>query len=94
MIIECAFGRLKGRFEALRRPMDINLDDVPCVIHACFILHNICELKNKKLHEETVQNSINIEKDSQPLCQHRKFTNSITEENGKTIRNSFLKYFD
>ena len=94
MIIECAFGRLKGRFGALRRPMDINLDDVPCVIHACFILHNICELKNEKLHEETVQKPINIEKDSQPLGQNHRITNSIAEENGKAIRNIFVKYFD
>ena len=94
MTIECAFGRLKGRFGALRRPMDINVDDVPCVIHACFILHNICELKNEKLHEETVQKSIIIEKDSQPLGQHHRITNSITEENGKAIRNIFVKYFD
>ena len=52
--------------------MDINLDDVPCVIHSCFIFHNICELNNETLHEETVQKSINIEKDSQPLCQHHR----------------------
>lgn len=29
MIIECAFGRLKARFGALKRSMDINLDDLP-----------------------------------------------------------------
>jgi hypothetical protein len=27
MVIECAFGRLKGRFGALRREMDINIDE-------------------------------------------------------------------
>ena len=67
MPIECAFGRLKGRFGALRRPMDIILDDIPYVIHSCFILHNICELKNEKLHEEVVQKSINIERLPAPL---------------------------
>ena len=46
MIIECAFGRMKARFGCLRRGMDINLNDLPAVIHACFILHNYCELKN------------------------------------------------
>ncbi|KAF3848896.1 hypothetical protein F7725_015393 [Dissostichus mawsoni] len=43
MVIECAFGRLKARFAALRRPMDINLDDLPHVIYSCFVLHNFCE---------------------------------------------------
>nr|XP_055049667.1 uncharacterized protein LOC129435355 [Misgurnus anguillicaudatus] len=40
MVIECAIGRLKARFAALRRPMDINLLDLPSVIYACFVLHN------------------------------------------------------
>lgn len=44
-IIECAFGRLKARFGALRRAMDINIDELPYVIYACFILHNFCEKK-------------------------------------------------
>ena len=43
MIIECAFGCLKARFAALKRPMDINLQDLPHVIYACFVLHNFCE---------------------------------------------------
>ena len=44
MVIECSFGRLKARFGLLRRAMDINLDELPHVIHACFVLHNFCEL--------------------------------------------------
>lgn len=32
--IECAFGKLKGRFGCLRWPMDINLKDLPMVIHS------------------------------------------------------------
>ena len=28
-VIECAFGRLKARFSALQRDMDINLFDLP-----------------------------------------------------------------
>lgn len=34
-VIECAFGRLKARFSALRRAMDINLRDLPLL---CFVL--------------------------------------------------------
>ena len=40
MVIECSFGRLKARFGALRRAMDININDVASVIYACFVLHN------------------------------------------------------
>ena len=41
-VIECAFGRLKARFGALKRFMDINMDDLPFVIYSCFVLHNFC----------------------------------------------------
>ena len=40
-VIECAFGRLKARFGALKCAMDINIDDLPYVIYACFVLHNL-----------------------------------------------------
>ena len=39
MVIECAFGRLKARFGCLRKEMEINLKELPAVIHSCFILH-------------------------------------------------------
>ena len=43
MIIERAFGWLKGRMGALRRPLDI-VDHLLNVIFACFVLHNYCEV--------------------------------------------------
>ena len=46
-VIECTFGCLKAHFSALRRQMDINLDDLPTVIYACFILHNYCKCIKK-----------------------------------------------
>lgn len=44
-VIECAFGCLKARFSALRRAMDVDLEDLPMVICACFVLNNYCENK-------------------------------------------------
>ena len=35
-VIECSFGRLKARFACTKLAMDINLDDSPYVIYACF----------------------------------------------------------
>jgi len=36
MVIECSFGRLKARFGALKRAMDINLMELPHNIYGCF----------------------------------------------------------
>ena len=54
MVIECTFGRLKARFGCLRREMDINLKDLPAVIHSCFILHNFCEIRQEAINQNDV----------------------------------------
>ena len=56
-VIECTFGRPKARFGILRRPVDINLYDMPHVIYACFVLHNFCEINNDSVNEETVRSN-------------------------------------
>ena len=55
-MIECAFGCLKARFAALRRAMDINLDDLPYDIYASFVLHNFCEIHHESVSEEKSEN--------------------------------------
>ena len=65
MVIECSFGRLKARFGALKRVMDINMDELPSVIYACFVLHNYCE-QDEKMGEEKVASTINYDREFQP----------------------------
>ena len=43
IVIECAFGRLKARFRALQRDMDIEIPYLQYVVFSCFVLHNFCE---------------------------------------------------
>lgn len=95
-VIECAFGRLKARFGCLRRAMDINIDDLPHVIYACFVLHNFCEVNNESVSEERVQSSINYDRQFQPdtaLCGNRRGIN-VNEAEGKKVRQTLTKYFD
>lgn len=49
MVIECAFGKLKGRFGAFRPEMDINPNNLPNIIHASLILHNFCEMNGESI---------------------------------------------
>ena len=91
MVIECAFGRLKTRFGALRREMDINMDDLPNVIHSCFVLHNFCEVNSEKIFEDTVQNAIRHDQDFQPSVLRNRCCN---ESEGKQMREIFKQYFD
>ena len=93
MVIECAFGRLKGRFGALRRDMDINIDDLPQVIYACFVLHNFCEINKELLPQEYIDSGMKYERQFQPaVCTSTRQQN--TEALNKQIRNAFVEYFD
>ena len=43
MVVENAFGRLKGRWRCLLKRLDCELTNVPNVVLSCVVLHNICE---------------------------------------------------
>lgn len=58
-VIECAFGHLKARFAC-------NLDDLPFVKYACFVLHNFCELNNESISNDQKRNIIDYNRDFQP----------------------------
>ena len=60
--VECAFGRLKTRWSILTRKMDLKLDNIPTVIHVCFVLHNFCEYHNTYVDEDLVKLRIEVAK--------------------------------
>lgn len=43
MVVENAFGRLKGRWRCLQKRLDCKLANVPNIVAACAVLHNFCE---------------------------------------------------
>ncbi|KAG6936015.1 hypothetical protein G0U57_013529 [Chelydra serpentina] len=47
MVVECAFGRLKGRWRSLLTRSDLSQTNIPIVIAACCVLHNLCESKGE-----------------------------------------------
>ena len=94
MVIECSFGRPKARFGVFKRAMDINMDELPGVIYACFVLHNYCELKNEKIGEEKVASAINYDREFQPAVVTNNFTTDCNEGEGKKIRRILTRYFD
>ncbi|KAK7912492.1 hypothetical protein WMY93_012703 [Mugilogobius chulae] len=52
MTVECAFGRLKGRWSCLSKRLDVDISMVPTIISACCTLHNVCEMHGEA-YEET-----------------------------------------
>ena len=52
MVVENAFGRLKGQWRCLLKQMDFALENVPNVVAACVILHNLCEMYGDHFQSE------------------------------------------
>lgn len=93
MVMECAFGRLKARFGALRRAMDINLADLPFVIYACFVLHNYCEASKDTVDDNTVAEAIQYDRENQPDTQPHARADCMTSE-GKRVRRILTQFLD
>lgn len=54
MVVENAFGRLKGRWRCLLKRIDSHLDNVPNIIASCIVLHNICETCGDQCSDEWI----------------------------------------
>ncbi|GAB2267740.1 hypothetical protein Dimus_038679 [Dionaea muscipula] len=44
-----AFARLKGRWGCLQKRTEVKLQDLPVLLGACCVLHNICETRNEEM---------------------------------------------
>ncbi|XP_059662023.1 protein ALP1-like [Cornus florida] len=49
-----AFARLKGRWCCLQKRTEVKLQDLPVVLGACCVLHNICEMRNEEMDPELI----------------------------------------
>ena len=72
--------------------MDISLEELPVVIHSCFILHNFCESKNESVNQHRVAVARKYDTEFQPSLNKNQVVNN-NESGGKKIRNTFKKYF-
>ena len=51
VVVENAFGRLKGRFRCIAKRLDLKVDNCVLVVSACCTLHNYCELSQQTFDE-------------------------------------------
>jgi len=54
MPVENAFSRLKGGWRCLLKRLDYNIANVPNVVAACVVLHNMCEMFGDHCTDEWV----------------------------------------
>ncbi|XP_057298902.1 uncharacterized protein LOC130629642 [Hydractinia symbiolongicarpus] len=94
MVVECAFGRLKGRFGILKKQMDTKLDDTLLIIYACFILQNFCEHNKETLSNDITQTVNQEQNQQQPLTIVDAHASTSNDMGGKRNRKIFTKYFE
>lgn len=81
----------KAWFGALRRAVDINLDDLPFIINACFVLINFCEANREIIADQTVAAALQYDRDFQPSTQQHHFqTMKLREDESEMCLPSFL----
>lgn len=61
MVVENAFGRLKGRWRCLLKRLDFKLHNVSSIVAACVTLHNMCEIYGDTCRTEWTDNVISQE---------------------------------
>ncbi len=93
--IECAFGRLKARWRILNRPTDLDIEYVPTIVYACFVLHNYCELAKSTLSQEAVNKKIAEDRQMQD-CTHHSCKDRLylyDAKRGNLVRETFKNHF-
>ena len=87
VVVEHAYGRLKGRWQCLLKRIDIDVRNVPELITACCTLHNICEVHGDSFNEDWLEG---VEVTSEVEVNDVSATQS---ENGDSIRRALISYF-
>ena len=73
--------------------MDINIDDLPYVIHSYFVLHNFCEINKEVMNPSYVGVAKKFDLEFQPAT-FTEYAVNTNELHGKKIRNLYAKYFN
>ena len=90
VVVEDAYGRLKGRWRCLSKRNDTEISDLPELIAACCVLHNLCEIHGERFNEDWLQDldTSNINQG----CTMDSDSNG-SHKNGEDIRKALTTYF-
>ena len=89
VVVENAYGRLKGRRRVLTKRIDVRLEDVSDIDAACCVLHNICEAHGETFDEELLDNSFR----STCTCNSHVEVVQDRQSDAEAIRNALMVHF-
>ncbi len=88
IVVENAFGRLKARWRRLLKRNDMSLSNIPTVVVACCILHNVCEVHGERFNDQWLESLSELPQP--PTASHRDDT---ATDAPKEIRDALVHYF-
>ena len=87
-MVEIAFGRFKARWRRFIKQNHMLVENVPNIVAACCVLHNICEIHGDTFNDEWMQA---LDGDSVPSEQETLIINNTRD--GHDIREALVEYF-
>ena len=90
IVVENAYGRLKSRWQRLMKRNDMSIENIPNIVTAACILHNVCEIHGKSFNEAWLH-EIQGSELQQPN------PGSVRDSDGdrpKHIRDALVSYFN
>jgi len=87
IVVENAYGRFKARWKRLCKSNDMNVQNIPNVITACCILHNICEIHGDYFNEMWTEGTDSLEQPSSAG------TGAIATDSARIIRDTLVQYY-
>ena len=88
IVVENAFGCLKARWRRVLKRNDMHTNNIPHVIAAVCVLHNICEVHHEHFNDSWLQNSDGEYDQPLPVA-----TRDTSVGSAHTIRNTLVSYF-
>ena len=83
-MVGSVFGRLKTRWRRLIK-QNMFVENVPCVVVACCVLHNICEIHGDNFDEDWIEPD-NESDPNQPAA-------PADTAGGNEVRETLMQYF-
>ena len=87
VVVENAYGRLKGHWRCLLKRNESNTNNIPKIIECCVVLHNICERFGEECPDEWVVSE-------PPFTEGSDGTSPAASSCGVKIRDALVSYFN
>ena len=90
VVVQCAFGRLKGRWRSLLKRNDVRIDHMTTLVTACCILHNMCEVHQDNFDSDWLDDEVQASSSASSAAS----TTTPSNATAVSIRNALCDYID